>query len=197
MKKTIIAIMALVAMCTSVNAQNANSLYIGVSPFGGESIKLKNKDNNTEFNYKYKSYFNASIAKEGQAFGFGHLIELAYSKAKFDEVEIKNSSKILPFAGEDIYSIGGALYGGQSLNSGHRFQVPIYGGFGADYINGGPFHHVTVFLGFKLRLKYYFTEKFGIYAGGAYKLGLGKSSEKGDLTPQSYFCDAGIVISLN
>ena len=64
---------------------------------------------------------------------------------------------------------------GFTINSKHRFQIPIMGGIGVSYVKGAPFHNMFFDYGAKVRLKFYITPKFGIFAGGFYEGGVGSS----------------------
>lgn len=197
--KRILAIVIFAMMCVSVKAQVSNSIYIGVSPIGSQRINMSFKnDENGKYKYKYKSYLNFSLAKEKQATGLGYMYEIQYSRAKFDELEIKERAHdFTPIPGDDIYTVGGSFYALQTINKGRRLQVPLYAGPGVDYINGGPFHHIVVFLGFKARVKYYITDNIGLFVAGTYKFGFGGSSKSGTLAPSTGFLDAGLVIGLD
>ena len=62
-----------------------------------------------------------------------------------------------------------------TINSKHRFQIPIMGGIGVSYVKGAPFHNIFFDYGAKVRMKFYITPKFGIFVGGFYEGGVGSS----------------------
>ena len=176
-----------------------NTLYVGYAPYGFTTISSSPKSSDESIKYKYKSYWNVNICKEGKLRGFGTMVEVLFSKAKFNEIVNPEAASAvnLPTEADDLYVFDASFYGGQVFNKGRRVQFPLYGGAGIDYVKGSPFHHLTGHIGFKFRTNIYITEKFGIYCGANYKIGIGGSSKLGTLIPQNFYVDAGLVISFD
>lgn len=207
MKKTIIAIIALFAMCTSANAQQkATSINIGFAPVGSISETIKLKDE--KYKYDYKSYWSAVVGLETQLKGVTSLTELTFAQAKFDEYDLKGTPrKFNPYQTENIQDFALVQYFGTTINANQRAQFPIYIGIGGEYLSGGPFHNLAVLGALKARVKYYITDNIGIYAGGNVRYGLGvkkASDDKSSISSDKdysigslvWHIDAGVVISL-
>ena len=142
------------------------------------------------------------------------MLELSYTRSKFDDVQLTSDDKDLNDAlltllhtGEidQFSSYGFMYYLGKTFNSGQRFQVPIYIGLGAEYFSGWPYHNLLVDVGAKIRMKYFFSQRFGLFVGATGKYGFGSSERfmKKDSkdTPKisrtSIDFDAGLTILIN
>ncbi len=159
-----------------------------------------------EYHYDYKSYWNANIGYERQFKGVVSLTEFTYSKAKFDEYDLKgNSIWFNPAQTEDLTVMSVTTYAGKTINPNKRIQFPVYIGIGGEYLSGGPIHNLAIDLALKARVKFYITDKIGIYGGGTARIGYGmkKASEKDasnktyySVVPTMWALDAGLVIGL-
>lgn len=204
--KFVVITIAMLAVCSTANAQEkAGSLIIGYGPVGSISERIKLDDE--KYKYNYKSFWNANLAYEKQFKGSSTMTELSYAQAKFDKYDLTGQSKWFnPFQTEDIYSVSLTQYFGTTINPNKRFQLPIYFGIGADYINGGPFHNLLFDGAVKARMKFYITNNFGIYAGATGRMGWGaksaseskssSSSTSYTITNTSWSVDAGFVIGI-
>lgn len=118
-----------------------------------------------DLNYKTMTY---TAALEYQLEGFITRIEARYTKASFDKFKDYTDTDWLiltPAAFENLNMYEGAFYFGGVINRKHRFQVPILGGVGLGYISGEPINHMNLDFLYKVRAKYYITDKIGIFAG--------------------------------
>ena len=197
----------------------AKSLNIGFSPIGAMKVKLTEKKKGDEdfeggnFKYHYKEEFSFSIGYErnsGLSDDDGDkvttLIELLYSKGKFDKYDLKGEYHgFNPIQEDNIYNIGLTYYLGKTLNQGKRFQVPLLFGPSLDYVNSGAIHNLTIGVALKARLKFYITDGFGIFAGAGLHHGLyGRKKNHNNgyedysyrISPTLYNIDAGIAIRL-
>ncbi len=204
MKTKFFAIAAAMLICLGANAQDkVSSLTIGFSPFGSTSIKMKQKDYGIDHKLDYKSNWNVNIGYERQFNGAVSLTEAHYGQAKFDKATYTYKDESFSYnVGEDIYSAGITTYIGTTINPKKRFQLPIFIGIGGEYIDGGDIHNVIFDGAAKARMKFYFSNSFGIYAGGTFKYGFGMRSIDGDdsksigITPMTWYVDAGFIIGL-
>ena len=192
----------MLSVCTMTKAQIRN-LSLGFAPLGYNHVNITLDDE--EYKYDYKSYWNANIGYERQFKGVVTLFELGYSKAKFDKHELKGSSEWFdPAQSADLTNMSFMAYAGKTLNAQKRIQLPLYFGLGGDYIHGGPMHNLTFDLGLKARLKFYVTDKIGIYGGATGRLGFGskKASESSNsstyytISTTTWYVDAGIVFAI-
>jgi hypothetical protein len=219
MKTKIFAIaLALLSVCTEANAQlgqvgkmltrdegGARSLSLGFAPLGISHINIT-KDSE-KYKYDYKSYMNFNLSYETQLFGLSHITELSYGKAKFDKYDLSGTS---PWFNADqtkdisFYSL--SMLACTTINKFQRLQLPLYLGPRFEYLSGGPFHNLTINLCGKARVKFYITDKIGVYAGVTGYIGWGskKAHEKSDnskehytITPTAAYFDAGLLIGLN
>jgi len=206
MKRSVIVI-ALMAIFICANAQNdgIKSINIGFAPVGyiHENIRLGGE----KYRYDYKSYYNINLGYEKQLGGVVSLTEIKYAAAKFDKYDLKGVSAYFnPLQQEDIYSVSVTAYAGKTINPNKRIQFPVYIGIGGEYINGGPFHNIIFDLAAKARVKFYVSNKIGIFAGGTGRIGWGsKSAGKSSGSKKDYYTiqnsqwsvDAGLIFSLN
>lgn len=205
MKHLFISVICLMAVSLSASAQNkARSLTIGFGPVGYNHVNISLDPE--KYKYDYKSYWNASIGYEKQFKGIVSLTEVSYSHAAFDDYELKgNSEWFNPYQKDDLTSISVTTYAGKTINPNKRVQFPVYIGIGGEYLSGGPLHNLTIDLALKARMKFYFTDKIGIYVGVTGRAGYGmkKASESSSSSSSSYSVvplmlalDAGLVFSI-
>lgn len=207
MKKTMILIVALLAICTSANAQEkATSINIGFAPYGYIHEKITLKDE--KYKYDYKSYWSAVVGIEKQLKGVVSLTEISYAQAKFDKHDLKGETKWFnPHQNEDIQDFTLTQYFGLTINPNKRIQFPVYIGIGGEYILGGPLHNLAIDGAAKARVKFYITDKIGVYGGANARYGWGMKKANDDSSSVSsdkdysigsivWHIDAGIVISL-
>jgi len=198
---------ALLAVCTTANAQEkVTSINVGFAPYGyiHEGIKLKDE----KYKYDYKSYWSAVVGFEKQLKGVVSLTEVTYAQAKFDKHDITgNSEWFNPYQKEDIQDFTLTQYFGKTINPGKRVQFPIYIGIGGEYVLGGPMHNLALDGAIKARVKFFISDKIGIYAGGNARYGWGMKKANSDsssisndkdytLSSVVWHIDAGVVFSL-
>lgn len=203
MKTKFFTVVAALMICVGVSAQDKiNSLTIGFSPIGGTNVKLKQKDYGFNGTLNYRSAWNVNAGYERQFYGIVSLTDLYYGQAKFNQATYKYNGTSEKYTdGDDVYSVGITTYAGKTINARKRFQVPVFIGIGCDYINGGNLHNLILSGAAKARMKFFFSNKFGIYAGGTFKYGFGSKSIKDDnksisITPATWAVDAGVIIGL-
>ena len=189
-----------------VHAQDlCNNIYVGFSPLGSSRVSFGESDKDTNLRFDYKSCWNVNLSKEGMMKGFGYLTELTYGMGKFDKIKIEdnysNDLAAMASQADDIWTVSGAIYGGQVFNQGKRVQFPLYAGVGVDYINGGIIHNIMPFVGVKLRIKVYFTNSIGMWVGGNYNIDFVGAKSFNDnnysMKASRPFLDAGVVFSIN
>ena len=205
--RTIFISLALMLSCVAANAQEkTTSITIGASPYGyAKSVVYVDKDN--DFSYFYKPTIGANICIEKQRKGLSSLTEISYYQGKFDKGEIDGQTMSYNmYQTEDFMQMALTQYwGGTLAGKNKRVQLPLYFGIGCGYVQGGPIHNVTGDIATKLRLKFYISNHFGIYAGGTARLGFGSKTDKAvgsekdkHMVVGNLLCtaDAGIIISL-
>lgn len=189
-------VIAVVMMaCVNASAQDkSRSLIGGFSPFGMMNAKLKH--DGERYKYNYKSYWGVSLAYEKQLRGVSSMTEFSFAKASFDDYEIKGTpSTFNPYQTEGVSAFTLMEYFGRAINAGHRFQVPIYIGFGGTYLKGGPFHNLLINVGLKARMKFYVTDKLAVFGGGSLTYGFGsKSAGDGDSFSKNSYSLTGLTI---
>lgn len=182
------------------------NLMIGVTPALGRattSIKFNSKDAPKD-NFTYNKEFGVVIDYEHVLNGFVIMPELRWYRGSLSKEDREGSN--FPYEGlvEDINELGFMEWLGFTINSKHRFQIPVMGGFGVSYVKGAPYHNLFFDYGAKIRLKFYITLKFGIFAGGFYEGGLGSSSRgipsddvgKFNLRKTNFGGEIGLTITL-
>lgn len=183
---------ALMFVCIGAKAQEkSSSITIGFAPMGSTSVEIS--DDNNDFSYDYKSYWNASIGYEKQLKGVVSLTELTYAHAKSD---------IKSWPDADLTSVTLMTYAGKTFNRNKRLQIPVYIGLGGEYLHGGPVHNLAFDLGLKARLKIYITNNIAVYGGVTGRLGLGTKSKDDSsdefytLSPRMWAIDCGLVFGI-
>ena len=114
------------------------------------------------------STLSYTAALEFQLDGFITMFEARYTTAsykKYNDYTDEGWFKLNPtiFSNTNLYE--GAFYFGATINRKHRFQLPIMGGFGVNYIDGAPIKDLGFEFLYKIRAKYYLSDKIGIYLG--------------------------------
>lgn len=179
----------------------ARNIYLGVAPYGIEKAKICGFGE--KYKYDYKSYMGFILGYETQTEGMGYISEISYAQAKYDKSEIVGVPIAFdPNQTANIKSIAFSQLFGKTFNNFKRIQFPIYYGPRVDYLSGGPFHNLTINFCLKARVKFFFTDNIGIYAGGMGFIGWGSKkygTGKGhyDVVQKSAFLDAGLVICIN
>ncbi len=176
MKNTFIVVILSILLVYNATAQVKN-ISIGVSPYGSTSISLsKGEKMDDLYKLKYNSYFNVHLAYEPENYGASFLLEGSYTKAGLSKIENNDSNDVLQlsqhaFNDLSIFSCFG--YYGLTTTPGRRFQVPFYLGIGVDYIRGKPITSLLFELAIKVKMRYYLTDRFGLYVGCDGKAGVG------------------------
>lgn len=107
------------------------------------------------------------------------MLELEYAKGNFDRYELKGNSPLFDTTQDkDFMSIGFTAYYGYTINYQKRVQFPFYFGAGLDYNEGGALHNVGLAVAGKLRMKFYFTDHFGMFIGGNGRFSIGARGDK-------------------
>jgi hypothetical protein len=176
MKKFVAIAVALFAISMNANAGDGTlSINIGFAPVGHihETISLKPE----KYKYDYNSYMNFNLGIEKQFKGVTTLSEFKYAQGKFDSYDlVGNSQWFNPKLTDDVFSVSFTQYFGKTINPNKRIQFPLYIGIGGEYLKGGPFHNLILDGAAKARVKFFFTNHIGIFAGGTFRLGLGAKS---------------------
>ncbi len=178
MKKFLVTFLFLAFIAISADAQNSKwSFAAGVNPgFGKLSTQIRHSDDEVH-NLDYKQSLGISVAFERQGRMVAHLTEIRFVLYEFDEYSHSKNENFypLPSSFDDIKSYSLMQYTGLNFMVGERFQLPMYLGLGAEYLHGEPYHNITGLVGFKLKAKYNFTNRIGIFGGFTYVFGLGGS----------------------
>ncbi|MCR4930986.1 MAG: hypothetical protein K5918_00910 [Bacteroidales bacterium] len=144
--------------------------------------------------------------------GYDIIYEGKFMQAKYDASALKNytNPKYLLMDTsrlEDVKVLSAMVYFGPTFFNGKRFQIPINGGVGLTYVSGYPTSTLHVEFGFKVRAKFYFTDKICVYAGVSGGIGpSGKSSLSGNLasepsdnlnfTVKPFYYEAGLSVQI-
>lgn len=205
MKKVLFIFVSLFLFSYCAMAQEkVQSINIGFSPYGMTHAKISLSDE--KYKYDYKSYWNVNAAFEKQLYGVLSLTEVSYSKAKFDEYDLKGTSDWFnPAQEEDLSAYSLTQYIGWTINPNKRVQFPLYVGVGFESLQGGALHNLLFDIAAKARVKFYITDAIGVYVGASGKIGWGnrhasesKSSNKTyySVSGSTLFFDAGVLIGI-
>ncbi len=189
MKK--LSILCLGMMMLTANASvegketvKTHNLVVGVTPAlgrmtGSFTYKAKNAPKDK---FTYNKEIGVTVGYERVLNGFIIMPELRWFRGSQSDQDFESLAYNMPYplpystaTLDDINEFGFMEWLGFTINSKHRFQIPIMGGIGVSYVKGAPFHNMFFDYGAKVRLKFYITPKFGIFAGGFYEGGVGSS----------------------
>lgn len=186
------------------NTEGKN-IQLSVIPFGYQNTVF-----NTNDNAKYDLFYGSKLGFSfGYEFAIGKsnsLLELTYTRSKFDSYDASGSNamtarNVADFG--DLSSFAFMYYWGRTIFPSRRFQMPFYFGIGTEVLQGYPFHTMMFDLGAKLRFKFYVSNRVGLFVGGTGKYGLGTtklddSGKKNDMHHHGTInFDAGISILIN
>lgn len=150
----------------------------------------------------YTPMFGGTVFYEAILSGVTHMWEASYLVGQLNSVqqgeyqlEDWNPSTFNSLKTASIY-----YYSGITFLSGRRLQIPVYLGVGANYNMADPIKGFTFNLAAKARVKFYFTDRIGIYAGVGWKGGLGTQKYSSDMKlgirQKMLYAEAGITFSL-
>lgn len=193
----------LLAICISTSAQGVKSFNISVSPYGFTNTRISKNDN--KFTYDFKSIIGGNLGYEVQNNGLTLLTELSYAQGKFDKYELKGTAeRFNPALNSDFIQASLTQYIGYTINRNKRLQLPVYLGIGGSYAKGGAMHNTLLDAAAKIRLKFYISNRFGIFAGATGRFGFGSRGASENSTSNDGFsighllctADAGLTFSL-
>ena len=197
MKTKLSLILTLLTLCSVSAWAQHNSAFgargytVGVEFLGKESISVSaDKKLGT---YNYKPLFGVNASMENMLSGSTYITEFSFTKSTLDNLVKEPAYEDYFFETGDLFNVGLGWYYGYTINKGKRFQVPIYIGGSLDYFWGGYFKNLSLDIGFKIRAKYYLTERIGLYLG--YNPSLGMSMGSQNRGRNKGYADFGVVIS--
>ena len=127
----------------------------------GETINIGG-----ELDYKTMSY-SANLEFVIESFGF--LLEASYTKGTYDKMNYYEDEayfKFDPTLFKNVNIIQGAALFGYNIKIGKgRLSFPIYAGIGVSHYSGEPLYGNPIDFLYKVRVKYYLTNKIGVFAG--------------------------------
>ena len=210
MKKLVILCMSMMMLTANTiegkETVKTHNLVVGVTPALGRmtgSFKYDAKGA-PKYKYTYNKELGVVVDYERVLNGIIIMPELRWFRGTLNDEDRDGSYIPLNGANDDINEFGFMEWLGFTINSKHRFQIPIMGGIGVSYVNGAPFHNIFFDYGVKARMKFYITPKFGIFAGGFYEGGMGSSKRgipeesdgKFNLRKTNLGMEAGVTITL-
>ena len=194
MKRILLSAVLMLAMGIVLQAQQDQSrnIFIGVAPVASGNIDA-NLDG-TICRLNYKPMYGASVGREILGNGRGVLFEAYYSRGKYDNLTVvEGDATGLSIPETDASMLGANGYWVYTINANKRLQLPLYGGIGLGFVHNASFSGLNFNLGAKARVKFYFLDGFGIFAGVAAQYGAGFKKDTGALYMSA---DAGILIAL-
>ena len=190
MKKLFVLCVSLMMLAGGTTAlagekQKSTNIMVGVTPALGRytaSFKL-NYENAPKDKFTYNKELGVTVGLEHVINGIINMPELHWYRGTVSEASIESQAYDMPYRlpyatindVSDYNEIGFMEWLGFTINSKKRFQIPLMAGIGASYVNGAPLHNIFFDYGVKVRMKFYFTPKFGMFLGGFYGGGTGSS----------------------
>lgn len=217
MKKLVILCMSMMMLTANTiegkETVKTHNLVVGVTPALGRmtgSFKFDAKDAPKD-KFTYNKEIGVTVGYERVLNGFIIMPELRWFRGSQSDQDFESNRFIMPYelpyttaTLDDINEFGFMEWLGFTINSKHRFQIPIMGGIGVSYVKGAPFHNIFFDYGAKVRMKFYITPKFGIFVGGFYEGGIGSSKrnipsdedDKYNLKKTNLGMEAGVTFTL-
>ena len=193
MKKLFSLLLGAMMLCpmSSFASDKTTNIMIGAVPTLARlktTIRSEAKGAETD-RFKYDKEWGITLGIERVNNGFVVLPEFRYFHGNLKTAKIMPTSTFRYSASEtptldynyklkDINEFGYMQWLGYSINSRHRVQVPLMMGIGLDWMQGAPMKNLFLVYGVKARIKIYFSQKVGMYFGGAYEAGY-STSERG------------------
>ncbi len=175
--KKLILIAAFIA-CSVIAGAQARNIGASGTVYGRERIKVKGDTNDSKgvslYDLKYQPTFGANIFYENTFGGANIMFEGSFSTGKLNEriddehYYVWDNPDFSKYTSFSLMFLPGFTFLPQ-----RRVQIPVNLGIGYDRITSGPVKANQAVIGAKIRLKVYITDKFGIYAGGNWRAGLG------------------------
>ena len=183
MKKCFVTLLTLLAATSAMAQEEEAPLERSSKSFmniylGGSRSQMKPKHEVTGSSYEFDYVTTGGIAAFEYALkGVRFMTEFGYQKADSDwDVDYtkgNNSFKYDETQFDTPSVISGMFYVGTTpFGTGSWFQLPIYVGFGADYVTGQPNKKANAAFAVKIRANMYFSDNVGVFIGGHYKYGI-------------------------
>jgi hypothetical protein len=162
MKRYLTIIAALILMSLPAAAQ---TLGLSYSPYGEMSIKCPDGV------YYYSSSLAGGVTYEFLTDGDSIMLEGVYSVYKFDTFG-SSPEHMVPLTTENMSVMSLMAYYGWTINKRKRIQFPIYAGLGICSFEKSPGPKTALAAGLKARVKFYVSNRFGIFAGANASYGI-------------------------
>jgi hypothetical protein len=188
MKTTKLFLALIMAMCmfatnASADKDKTTNLLIGFTPMAAKtmtSIKYNAKGAPKD-EFTYNKEFGITIGIERVINGMIVLPELRYFRGSFKKASLPSLGYAMPYPFpyteyDDLNDFGFMQWLGVTIGAKKRVQVPLMVGIGLDYLKGAPMNNLFFNYGAKARVKIYFTNKVGMFLGGAYEGGMSHSN---------------------
>lgn len=192
MKKHLFAVLlCLFAFNAIANAQKGNLLF-GATPYGKLDLDLKmdGVQNTMVFYPVYGVQIGGELGDNAR----GMLAEVFFMKGTPQGLNSGKESVALVDWSNPATVIGFRGYSLRLLNSRHRIQFPIHFGLGISLVDNSSVQAWTANLAAKARVRFYFTNTIGIYAGATADFGFGLKSSVGEAYTWYRGVDAGLII---
>lgn len=182
MKRVLLILMALTTF-TAMQAQDdevpnssSSKMFVNMNFSGRAGTSMyKQTVNSNGYKFKDVALTGGAAELEFTLRGFRYQLEFDYQQGDMSDVTANVEGKPEfkydqnKFA-EDLKIMTGIFYMGTTIFPCKRFQIPIYAGFGGEYIQGYPMENFSFCFGFKGRAVLYLTKNVGLFAGYRYKL---------------------------
>jgi hypothetical protein len=178
--KFYLGLFVLLFYCVGVYSQR--QVIVGVHPYGFANVKYHNDVLKNKFKYSYKSLLGADLGYEYQGNNHSVLTEISFNYGKFDKYEPSGELPVTfnPEQDDDMFSASFSIYYGFTINPRRRIQFPIYIGPFVDYLKSGVIHNVGLGGAAKLRVKFYISNKIGVFVGATGRFGIYLKDDKVD-----------------
>lgn len=188
----------------AAQAQSVGNVGFGGNFMGSSKIVIQGAENHgVLYENVYQPLVGGTVFYETIQGGMTHLLEVSYLMGKLKDVEQGDyylegwdTSTFQPLKAFSLF-----YYGGGTFGAGNRLQIPLYLGIGVINTSAEPIKTWSYNIGAKARVKFYLTDRIGVFAGANWKRGLGNvkvnvNETRG--TSQRYLgIEAGVTFSLS
>lgn len=160
----------------SFNSYSQHGVTISYIPFGKSWVYLDDepfiKESDMELTYEFKNLSGFQIGYEFVDQGFDFISEFSYCKGTFSKAWVKGNYN--PYKYNDYKDYEFTQYCGYTINHKKRIQFPIYLGLGVGLASGGCESQLAfnVLCGIRTRIKFFLTNRLGVFAGATGKFGV-------------------------
>ncbi len=198
--KRLLFITFLLMATSSFTSIFAGNWTLGLTPVGGQSLKLSFDDPKEIFTYNFRTTVGISIAVES-IFQNG-IIEFSHYRGILTSSSHEGDKLYMKNEDDHIRVTSFMRYWGKVFNDGKRIQFPIYAGAGVGNIKSGNVHTLSLEVGAKGGAKFYVSNTVGVFSNAGFHAGFAgekyNAETYGDLSSsisrRDFYVELGVAV---